>query len=189
MNLYHGDCAQPYQCIVADPPWKFADHLPGKGRGAAKHYDCMTVEQICGLKLPEIAPDAILFLWRVASMSEEALQVVRAWGFTPKSEIVWVKTTKRGNVRMGMGRTVRNAHEICIVATRGRHSRLIDSHRELSVVSAQRREHSEKPAEFYALVERLCVGPRLELFARRHRPGWACVGSELGTVLEVGRWL
>ena len=189
MRLLHGDCTQSYQCIVADPPWAFKDKLPGKGRGAEKHYACLTVEQICGLKLPDVAPDALLFLWRVSAMQEEALQVVRAWGFVPKSEIVWVKTTARGNVRIGMGRTVRNAHETCIVATRRRYSRLIDSHSELSVVSAQRRKHSEKPTEFYSLVERLCVGPRLELFARRHRHGWDCIGSEIGSVLEVGRWL
>lgn len=174
-----------YSCIVADPPWQFGDKLPGPKRGAEKHYECMSVSEICALKLPAIADDAILFLWRVASMAEESYAVVRAWGFAPKSEIVWYKVAVSGKPQMGMGRTVRNCHETCIVATRGKYSKLIDSHRELSVVTAQRRAHSEKPAEFYALVERLCVGPRLELFARRHRPGWDCLGSELGTVLEV----
>lgn len=174
-----------YSCVVADPPWQFDDKLPGPKRGAETHYSCMPVDQICCLKLPDIADDAILFLWRVASMQEEALQVVRAWGFAPKSEIVWYKVNTSGHPQMGMGRTVRNCHETCIVATRGKYSKLIDSHRELSVFSAQRRAHSEKPAEFYALVERLCVGPRVELFARRHRPGWDCLGSELGTELEV----
>jgi len=174
-----------YACIVADPPWSFKDSLPGPKRGAEKHYDCMSVEQICGLKLPCVAPDAILFLWRVASMQEEALQVVRAWGFVPKAEIVWHKVAVSGKPQMGMGRTVRNCHETCIIATRGKYSKLISSHSELSVVTAQRRTHSEKPVEFYSLVERLCIGPRLELFARRHRPGWDCVGADLGTVLEA----
>lgn len=174
-----------YSCVAADPPWQFDDKLPGPKRGADTHYLCMPADQICCLKLPEISTDAILFLWRVASMQEEALQVVRAWGFAPKSEIVWYKVNTSGHPQMGMGRTVRNCHETCIIATRGKYSKLIDSHRELSVFSAQRRAHSEKPAEFYALVERLCVGPRVELFARRHRPGWDCLGSELGTELEV----
>lgn len=176
-----------YSCIVADPPWKFGDKLPGPKRGAEKHYACMGVEEICSLKLTSFADDAILFLWRVGAMQEEALQVVRAWGFVPKGEIVWFKVGASGKPQMGMGRTVRNCHECCIIATRGKYSKLISSHSELSVFSAQRRAHSEKPAEFYALVESLCQGPRLELFARRHRPGWNCVGSELGTTLEANQ--
>jgi hypothetical protein len=40
------------------------------------------------------------------------------------------------------------------------------------------REHSRKPDEFYESVERLCAGPRLELFGRQSRPGWEVRGLE-----------
>lgn len=79
--------------LYADPPWKFADRLPGPGRGSAKHYDVLSQDDIEAFPLPLLEDDALLILWRVASQVEEAYRVVRAWGFTPKSEIVWAKTT------------------------------------------------------------------------------------------------
>jgi hypothetical protein len=94
---------RPFSVIVEDPPWKHGDQLPGAKRGAGKHYDVMPTEAICALALPPIAPDAHLFLWRVASMQQDALDVVRARGFTVKSELVWLKRTKNGKRAFGMG--------------------------------------------------------------------------------------
>ena len=70
-----------YRTMVADPPWPFNDKLPGKGRGAAKHYPIMTMEDIYQYQLPEVADDARLFLWVVAAMPEEATSTMRAWGY------------------------------------------------------------------------------------------------------------
>lgn len=172
---------EPFRCVVADPPWKFGDKLPGASRGASKNYNVLGVEQIMTLALPPIADDAYLLLWRVASQQEEALRVVRAWGFVPKSEIVWQKLTATGLPWFGMGRHVRASHESCIVATRGRPQRL--NARTRSTFAAPAGRHSEKPGEFFALVEALCPGPRLELFARAERPGWTCYGDEIGRPL------
>jgi N6-adenosine-specific RNA methylase IME4 len=133
--------------------------------------------------LPPLADDALLLLWRVAAMPLDALEVCRAWGFVPKSEIVWVKTpahTDAENPRLafGMGHYVRAAHEVCIVATRGRFKVADRSVR--SVFLAPRGRHSAKPEEFYALAQRLGgEGPYAELFARTPRPGWLQVGDEL----------
>lgn len=165
--------------LVADPPWRFGDKLPGPGRGAAKHYSTLSVAELCTFELPRIADDAMLFLWRVAAMPSEALAVCRAWGFVPKAEIVWVKTSSAGRLRIGMGRYVRNAHETCLVAARGRASSLVRDHSVPSVLFAPRGRHSAKPDQFYELVERLAHGPYSELFARRRRPGWQCFGDEL----------
>lgn len=169
------------QTVIADPPWSFRDALPGHKRGAVKHYRCMPLRDIESFweRVAElVAPDARLFLWRVASMQEEALRVVRAWGFTLKSEVVWVKTRDNGEgLRIGMGRQVRNAHEVCLIATRGVPERL--SAAVPSVVFAPRARHSAKPDAFYELVERLSPGPYLELFARRHRDNWICSGDEI----------
>lgn len=174
-----------FRSITADPPWPLADKLPGPGRGASKHYSTMSVKDICALRLPPIGPDALLFLWRVSSMVEEAALVARAWGFRPVSEIVWVKTDARGAVRIGMGRYVRLSHESCMIATRGQGRTFIKDHGVPSVIFAQRGAHSAKPEAFYALVERLAEGPHLELFARQERPGWTCVGDALGSRLEL----
>ncbi len=216
-----------YSCIAADPPWAFGDKLPGKKRGAAKNYSVMTVDEIRGLarwkgsepiddKTPSflalcgkrfrIADDALLFLWRVASMPQEALDVIRYWGFEPKSEIVWIKAASEHDAKItggprdgervkshilhfGMGRYCRGAHETCIIAARGQATKLIESHSERSVFiapvprdAAGKIKHSAKPPEFYSIVERL-VGPdakKLELFAREARPGWTCAGNEIG---------
>jgi N6-adenosine-specific RNA methylase IME4 len=111
----------PFRVVAADPAWKFGDKLPGDGiRGAGKHYDVKTVEDICRLQLPPIHDDAHLFMWRVSAMQQEALDVVRSWGFVVKSELVWLKRTKNGKEHFGMGRHVRLSHEICLIATRGR---------------------------------------------------------------------
>lgn len=163
--------------LVADPPWRFNDRLPGKGRGAAKHYDLLGLVDLLGFELPPLAPDCYLFLWRVAAMQEEALRICRAWGFEPKTELVWVKTTKTGKRHFGMGRHLRASHESCIVATRGRPKPLV--HNVRSVFEAPVGRHSAKPDAFYDLVEAFAPGPYVELFARRHRPGWTCFGNEL----------
>lgn len=171
-----------FRVVLADCPWAPDDKLPGKTRGAARNYDVMSVEEIARYPLPPIADDALLLLWRISSMPEEALRVVRAWGFTPKSEIVWVKTTEdEGGVKLafGMGRYVRGCHETCLIATRGKAASLVIDHSVRSVFLAPRGQHSAKPAEFYALAERLFPGPRVALFARgAPRERWAAYGRE-----------
>ena len=175
------------QCrvLISDPPWRFGDKLPGAGRGAQKHYATMTVSQIMRQPLPPLHDDCVLFLWRVSSMVEEAYQVIRAWDFVPKTELVWEKTTDESGEKMsiGMGRILRGAHETCIVATRGDRIEAM-SKSERTVFRAPRGKHSEKPEEFYRIVERLYpleLWPEahVELYARRWRPGWVQFGHGL----------
>lgn len=163
--------------ICADPPWSFGDTLPGASHGAAKNYDVMGIDGICDFTLPPLTEDAYLFLWRVSSQVEEAYRVVRAWGFVPKSEIVWQKLTTNGLPWFGMGRHVRASHETAIIAVRGRPKPISRSVR--STFSAPAGKHSEKPEAFYDLIEKLASGPYVELFARRQRPGWTCLGNEM----------
>jgi N6-adenosine-specific RNA methylase IME4 len=166
-----------FRVICADPPWSFGDKLPGAGRGAEKNYDVMSIEDICAFAVPPTEPDAWLFMWRVSSQVEEAYRVVRAWGFTPKSEIVWEKLTSGGKPWFGMGRYVRASHESAIVAVKGHPKPLSRSVRSRFAAPAGR--HSEKPEEFYRLVEQLAPAPYCELFARRQRVGWVCFGNEV----------
>lgn len=168
---------KPARLLMADPPWHFGDTLPGRGRGAAKHYPCMTVEEICAYPLPPLADDCLLLLWRVAAMQEEALRVVREWGFTLKSEIIWEKLTKNGKQHFGMGHYVRVAHEVCLIGVRGRVK--VADRAVRSSFSAPVGIHSQKPDEIYAIAERLSAGPYVELFARRSRKGWQQFGNQL----------
>lgn len=110
-------------------------------------------------------------------MQEEALRVMRAWGFTPKAEIVWIKKTASGKRWFGMGRQVRMEHETCLVGTMGQPEVLSKSVR--SCITAPYTRHSGKPEAFYKAVEELSPGPYLELFARTSRPGWVQIGDQL----------
>jgi N6-adenosine-specific RNA methylase IME4 len=171
------DDADRFRVVLADPPWPFRDRLPGPGRGAAKHYGCLTVAELCAFPLPPLADDCTLFLWRVASMQQEALDVMAAWGFNLKSEIVWLKRTTTGKRWFGMGRTVRAEHETCLIGTRGRP---VTRRRNIrSTFEAVGGQHSEKPARFYDFIEALRDGPYVELFARRRRPGWTSLGDQV----------
>ena len=169
-----------FQTIVADPPWPFGDKLPGKSRGAEKNYKVMSLSNIKDFLYHNnihVAENSRLFLWRVASMQKEALDVMDAWGFTPKSEIVWLKKTSSGKRWFGMGRQVRNEHEICLIGTKGKPKTLDKSIR--STFEAPYTRHSGKPDIFFSIVEKLSSSPYLELFARNERKNWSQIGDEL----------
>jgi N6-adenosine-specific RNA methylase IME4 len=190
----------PARLIMADPPWAFADKLPGKKRGAVKHYPCMGLLALARFPLPPLADDCLLLMWRVAALQDEASAVMTAWGFTLKSEIVWVKLTapprcsyvgkcnsnrcplhgqprQPRKLHFGMGRYVRASHETCLLGVRGRVQ--VADHAVRSVFAASVQEHSRKPDEIYDIAERLVPrGPYIELFARRTRRGWTCLGND-----------
>ena len=170
--------SEPFRVITVDAPWRFRDQLPGKGRGAAKHYKTMSVAEIKAFPLPSLADDCLLVFWRVASMQQEALDVIKAWGFKPKAELVWHKLTRTGSkTHFGMGHYTRASHETALICVRGRPK--IASHSVRSVFSAPVGRHSEKPGLFYTLVAELSPGPRAALFERKHRQGFVCFGDEL----------
>lgn len=178
-----------YRALYADPPWRFATYSDkGKGRSAEAHYDCLGLEEIKALPVRDwAAPDAALFLWVTDPMLPRAFEVLEAWGFAYKTvAFCWVKLNKgRDQNRLrpedfftGMGFWTRANPELCLLATRGRPRRRgADVPR---LLLAPRREHSRKPEEAYARIERLVDGPYLELFARASRPGWDVVGDQAG---------
>jgi hypothetical protein len=144
-----GGAREPFRVVCADPPWPFNDKLPGAGRGAATQYpllsDAIASRRFVGGELlDQVADDAYLFLWRVSAggdpdlftLVEYAYAVARAWGFAPKTEVIWRKQTKNGARHFGMGRQFRMEHEACIVATRGKPKPLVRNIR--SVFDARR---------------------------------------------------
>lgn len=189
---------EPFRVLCADPPWKFGDKLPGASRGAEKNYDVLTIDDIKagnfvgGRALQNVADDAYLFLWRVSAgkdiedltFAEEAYAVARAWGFAPKTEIIWRKQTKKGKRHFGMGWHIRNEHETCVLAVRGRPKPLVRNIRSVFDAPAPpdsrgRAFHSAKPETFYTdVVQRLSAGPYCELFGRKQRAGWTVLGDQ-----------
>lgn len=165
-----------FGCILADPPWSFRtygkkDVAPAR---SAQPYSVMSLADLKELPVGDVAArDCVLLMWTVSHLQDEATDVARAWGFTPKSvAFIWDKG------RVGMGYWVRQEAEICKLYTRGKPKRLDASVRQM--IRAPRREHSRKPDEQYARIERLTGGPYLELFARQAWPGWTAWGNEVG---------
>lgn len=168
-----------YDVIVADPPWRYDRWSEtNQSKGAADHYDTMEVENIAALRVGELARgDCLLLMWACGCMLPQALDVMKAWGFTFKSEMVWRKVTASGKVRIGTGYRVRTMHEPILVGTIGS-----SQHKPLpSVIDGVAREHSRKPDEFYRrLTEATPRATRCDLFSRETRIGFAGWGHEHG---------
>jgi N6-adenosine-specific RNA methylase IME4 len=131
--------------------------------------------EIATLPIPA-APNSILFLWAVNCHLPQALEVMRAWGFEYKTNLVWVKQS------IGLGYWARNRHELLLVGRRGGVALPDPEDRPDSVIEAKRGRHSEKPARVYELLERMYPqASKLELFARGPvRAGWVAWGKETG---------
>lgn len=168
-----------YNVIAADPPWSFLTYSPkGKEKKSAeRHYQTMTLDAIKALPVTELAaPDCALFLWATAPMLIEGLNVMEAWGFAYKSHAIWGKMTPRGKLCFGTGYRIRNSHEIILIGVRGNPK---NTRGERSLILAERREHSRKPEEFYAMVERwMPDARRADLFSRQSRDTWDDWGFE-----------
>ena len=173
-----------YDVILVDPPWSYYswDAKTGpQGRTAAKHYNTMSVEEICALPVGGLAADnCALFLWAVWPDIFRAQEVIEAWGFTYRTIAwVWAKLNPTGmGFHIGLGYYTRANTEPCLLAVRGSMPPAVKDVRALLVTPV--REHSRKPDDQYPRIERLYPQARkLELFARRPRPGWDSWGNEV----------
>ena len=164
-----------YHCCYLDPPWD----INQKGKyGAEKHYDLMTLEQIRNLPIPQLtAQNSHVWLWVPNGLIPQGLELLKEWGFTYRSPFYWVKP------RMGLGNYLRNASEVVLLGTRGTAPVLFRGQPNWGFFPLQ--DHSHKPEEMYDIIERLSPGPYLELFARRHRPGWDSWGNEIDSDIYI----
>ena len=178
VDIYDTD--KKYDIIYADPPWSYKV-WSGKGKTAANHYPCMKKKDIQLLPVPDLASDnCVLFLWATFPCLQEALDVIKAWGFTYKTcAFTWVKRNKKSDGWFwGLGYWTRANSEICLLATKGNPKRMSRSVHQ--VCDARIMEHSRKPAEIRDRIVELCGDvPRIELFARQYADGWDCWGNEV----------
>lgn len=181
-----------FATIVADPPWKYrdkvhaarvrgvkeadyghgADKIRGR-KGAEGYYPVMSIEEIAVLPVSEVAaPNAHLYLWVTNAFVDVAFQLARGWEFEPRTMLTWVKPG------IGMGHYYRNNTEHVVFAVRGKLG--VTRHNcPTSFVASKSKNHSEKPEEFFTIVESMSPGPYLEMFARRRRQGWEAWGNEV----------
>lgn len=173
--------AGPFDVIYADPAWKFASNSEAKpGRNPRRHYPTMTVDQIASMPVVNIAaPDALLLMWITVPHAHRGPDVMRAWGFEYKSQVVWIKD------RIGTGYWARNRHELLLIGTRGRFPCPVPALFPDSVIIGQQREHSRKPNYVHQVIDdRLGRLRRVELFARAGRAGWVVWGNETAKFAE-----
>jgi N6-adenosine-specific RNA methylase IME4 len=171
-----------YATILADPPWQFQNRT---GKMAPEHkrllrYPTMDVQEIASLPISRFAAaESHLYLWVPNALLQEGLKVMRDWGFTYKTNLIWFKVRKDGGPDgRGVGFYFRNVTELVLFGVRGSMRTLQPGRTQVNFLSSRKREHSRKPDEIYELIEKCSPGPYLELFARFSHPGWYQWGNE-----------
>jgi N6-adenosine-specific RNA methylase IME4 len=172
-----------FRTILADPPWQFQNRT---GKMAPEHrrlsrYATMNLDAVRALPVSAVAEEtAHLYLWVPNALLPLGLEVMAAWGFSYKSNIIWHKIRKDGGSDgRGVGFYFRNVTEVILFGVRGRNARtLAAGRRQVNMLQTRKREHSRKPDEQYELIESCSPGPYLELFARGTRPKWTMWGNQ-----------
>lgn len=167
-----------YHVIAIDPPWAYnekggfsSDDYDAQNNRGAVDYPTMTVEQIKNINIPS-ADDSVMFLWTTHAFLKDSFDILKHWGFDYKATIVWDK------VKMGMGRNIRMQVEFCLLGVKGKP--IIQGSSERDIITEPRREHSRKPEAFYEMVDRMCIGNKLDYFSRQNRENWEHYGAEQG---------
>lgn len=185
VDIFNTD--KKYQIIYADPPWEYKQSGSAKNsRGMAKqHYDIMNTQDICSLPVKNIKTDnAICFMWATFPNIDQALEVMKAWGFIYKTAgFVWVKRNRRTtSVFWGMGAYTRANAEVCLIGTskKTKAKELVRRHDIHQIIYEPIENHSKKPDKVREKIIDLCGDiSRIELFARQKVIGWDCWGDEV----------
>ena len=177
MKLYH--------TIVADPPWEPRLHRNTVGRrkgpyraGPQRYYPVMKVDQICQI-IPPAKKKSHLWLWCINQHLDWGYEVARAWGFEPQQVVTWCKPT------LGIGQFQCNTEQV-LLCRKGGSVENAFGRTKGTWFTWPRRKHSEKPDDFYKLVEKVSPGPYLEMFARKERAGWDSWGNEVTASVKIG---
>lgn len=182
-DLLARTAGQSFATILADPPWQFQNRT---GKMAPEHkrlnrYGTMNLNDILALPVSQISADtAHLYLWVPNALLPEGLRVLEAWGFQYKSNLIWHKVRKDGGPDgRGVGFYFRNTTELILFGVKGKNARTLAAGRsQVNIIRSMKREHSRKPDELYEIIESCSPTPRLELFARGSRHGWATWGNQ-----------
>ncbi len=178
-----------YSTMLIDPPWRFQNRT---GKMAPEHkrlhrYNTMSFEDIAALPVEKLTADpSHLYMWCPNALLPEALRIMQEWGFTYKTNIVWLKIRKDGEPDgRGVGFYFRNVTELLLCGIKGKMRTLQPGRRQVNIIKTRKEEHSKKPDEAYEVIEACSPGPYLELFARLPRRGWTQLGDEITTYQET----
>ncbi len=177
-----------FSTILIDPPWRFQNRT---GKMAPEHkrlkrYATMSLEEIAALPVAQHAETpSHLYLWSPNALLAEGLELMKRWGFTYKTNIVWYKVRKDGGPDgRGVGFYFRNVTELLLFGVKGSLRTLKPGRTQVNLLATRKREHSRKPEEIYKLIEDCSPGPYLELFARERVANWTQWGDEVDSYLE-----
>ncbi len=171
-----------YSIIYADPPWDYKggrQHSGAQGEdtgGASEHYPTVTTRDLFDLDIPSICEkDALLFMWTSSPHLDQAIELMRAWGFSYKTiAFVWDK------VRVNPGYYTMSQCEICIVGKRGKIPTPRGARNVRQFLSQERGAHSAKPEEVRKRIEEMFPHHRrIEIFARETAQWWDSWGNEV----------
>ena len=182
-NFREFTAGKTYRTIYADPPWQFQNRT---GKVAPEHkrlkrYETMSLDEIKRLPVSEAAGEkSHLYLWVPNALLPEGLEIMKAWGFEYKTNIIWEKVRTDGQPDgRGVGFYFRNVTEILLFGIHGKNNRTLQAGRsQVNLIRSIKREHSRKPDEIIPIIEACSSGPYLELFARGDRPGWDMWGNQ-----------
>ena len=182
-NFKNFTAGKKYRTIYADPPWQFQNRT---GKVAPEHkrlsrYPTMKLDDIKSLPVADVADEKChLYLWVPNALLPEGIEVLRAWGFEYKTNLIWEKVRQDGGPDgRGVGFYFRNVTEILLFGITGTNNRTLQPARsQVNLLRTRKREHSRKPDEFVDLIERCSPGPYLEMFARGDRDGWDMWGNQ-----------
>lgn len=166
-----------YKTIYIDPPWNETGGGKIK-RGADRHYPLMKTKEIKEMEIQNIADENChLYMWVTNNFLAEGLDIMRHWGFRYVTTITWQKD------RIGLGQYFRGNTEHCLFGVKGNLPyKVSDEGKRLQGTTgfcAKRGEHSVKPEQMRAMIERVSYEPRVEIFAREEHDGWDCLGNEI----------
>lgn len=149
-------------------------------------YETMSTDEIASLAVESHASDeSHLYLWCPNALLAEGLQIMSAWGFTYKTNLVWYKVRKDGGPDgRGVGFYFRNVTELILFGVKGGMRTLQPGRSQVNMIVKQKREHSRKPDELFDIIESCSPGPYLELFARNRRDGWTQWGDQVDSYVE-----
>ncbi len=159
-----------YEVIVIDPPWNYGRKYDPNGSRVANPYPEMSLEKLENLNLPS-SKNCFLWLWATHQFIWDAKVLLQKWGFEYKAIMVWDKE------KMGMGSWLRMQCEFCLFGVKG--NPILKGRDVRDIIREPRTSHSTKPETLYKIIDKNCIGRKLDYFARKKREGWDVYGDEV----------
>lgn len=183
-----------YNVIYVDPPWHYGsksalnNSTGSEIKPLSEQYPTMRLEELKALPVKELTDtDCACFMWVTDSHLDDALELMKSWGFTYKTiAFIWVKLTSKGNFCKNVAPWTMKSSEICLLGTKGAMTKYKKNNNVESLIVAERTKHSKKPDEARKRIEALFGDvPRLEMFCRYPADGWDVWGNEIESTVDV----